>query len=447
VQSRSIRMVGQTVLPHVLILAVRTFGLIGGIGAQLFMARLITDAYGIEQYGYVMLAAGIPALLPFASIGVTAPVINRFALYEPSHHDHSAAETLRAAFRMLTKISVLLVSVSVVLSATSSWGSLLGVPAVHQKGLSGVMVAVIGGVAVSLFGGVGMAVLVGLGNVLETLTYQMLQPVAIIGGVLLLHSLDAPALYFATTVPASQIIIAIVSVWGANRRCKGLIRSALIDGLLHRNRHTKILSQAAPMAVIQTARALGLQSDRLILSHASTATQLGQYSVVAPMYQAGVSVASSLALSLWPVFTRRRGSAEARTFLTATTIIFAVLGVLMALGIVTVGPIVYHTVVGTDPPETAIFAFFGLLLLITSALQPISMFLTDGRGLAFQAGATVISQGANFLVSWILAGTMGASGVVLASVLCMSVLLALPLLGMIFIINNEENLLEDKNIV
>lgn len=423
--------------PHIFILLARAIGLVTGICVQLFMAQKITRLYGIEEYGYVMLAAGIPALLPFASIGVTAPVINDFAVYDEAGSSIRAVETLRAAFRVLTKVSAALILIAILLSLSSAWDLLLGIPSAQHHGLNTVMVLIMVGVSISLYGGVGIAVLVGMGDVLQTLIYQSLQPAVVFVSVLILISSDAPPLYFATTVPASQLVVGIASLWAANRKCNNILIPAMIDGVLHRSKYTKVFGQAAPMAAVQTARAVGLQSDRVVLSHVSSASQLGQYSVVAPMYQAGVSVVSVLALSLWPIFTRRRGQAGVRRFLVGSSSAFAVIGIIMALGLFFAGPIVYSAVAGTPPPGSSIFLLFGILIFVTSTLQPISMYLTTRRGLTLQAGATIVTQAANFILSWHLASSKGASGVVLASVLCMSTLLAVPLLGSIFFIEEE----------
>jgi hypothetical protein len=133
-----------------------------------------------------------------------------------------------------------------------------------------------------------------------------------------------------------------------------------------------------------------------------------------------------MALSLWPWFKNRPVGTVSRSLI-VSTVAFTAMGAGLGLGITTLGPWVYHYVTGQPSPPGTLFVLFALLLAATSALQPVSMYLTDQSGLLVQAFATVLTQSANLALSWALAPSQGASGVVFASMICVAVVLPGPL--------------------
>jgi O-antigen/teichoic acid export membrane protein len=407
----------------------RVLALAGSFASNFFMAGAVVRHYGIEQYGYVMLLGSIPALLPFASMGVTAPIINRFAVDSGNDEAEEALRaTLRAASRVLTRASLTLLAAWVLISTFSFWSRLLGMPQVQEKQIGVVVLLIVTCVCTALFGGMGSAALVGMGRNLEAVRLQSIQPLVVFAGTAALLVCQVAPLYFAILFSLGQATAATFMLRAANRRSDCKFLRTMWEGALHQGPVESIRAEAGPMAVIQMSRAVGLQSDRLVLSHRSDALALGQYSVIAQMYQAALSIVTSLALSLWPSFRARPVNADARSVLVRTSAAFALMGVILGGGLVLLGPWAYHAVTQVNPPSTTVFSIFAALLIATSALQPVSMYLTNRRGLFIQAVATSSVQVVNLALSWWLAAPWGVTGVVLASAVCIGLLLPLPLL-------------------
>jgi len=87
--------------------------------ANLVIARLITDAVGIEQFGVVMLVATLSQLLIFADLGAGAAVATaRARMSDDAANTDRFRRTLLTAVRTMLCSSVLLGLVAVVLWAT-----------------------------------------------------------------------------------------------------------------------------------------------------------------------------------------------------------------------------------------------------------------------------------------------------------------------------------------
>jgi O-antigen/teichoic acid export membrane protein len=68
----------------------------------------------------------------------------------------------------------------------------------------------------------------------------------------------------------------------------------------------KIVDQAWPMTVIMIALPVGIQTDRIILSHVTTSAELAQYNLASQMYTPIFALVSAAGFTLWPRFAASR---------------------------------------------------------------------------------------------------------------------------------------------
>lgn len=406
------------------LLAVRLVGMALSFASSLYLTRVVSTRFGLDQYGYVALLATLPTLLPFAALGVMAPLVNAFSRVDEDGWDLALATT-RAAMYAIVRVGSLLVAGSCMISIMGWWPGLLGIPSLARINL--VTSTIVAMFAASLVGGIGTAGLVGLNRLTQSFACQMVQPLIVLFGVVVVGQLNVAVTTFAALPAIGQAASAWVSI-AALARCTDarLFRELLIGAAKRGPDSPRIGRESAAMTSIQAFRALGQQSDRIVLTHRSGADSLGAYSVAAQFYQASLTLLSSLALGLWPRFANRRRDPDAHRELLFLSLVYSILGAFVGAVLVVVGPHLYRTISGAPSPGLKIFISFALLLTVTTALQPISMYLTDADGLAIQARYTALAQTLNLALSWSLAPSTGAVGVVIASTVCLS-LTVLPL--------------------
>ena len=146
------------------------------------------------------------------------------------------------------------------------------------------------------------------------------------------------------------------------------------------------------------------------------------------LYAPLVGMVASASRSLWPVFARRRVDRPVAPHeLIRLTAIFALVGLVLAVALVTVGPWVAQFVSkGKIEVGTGVFVAFGLLLVAQSSWFPAGMLLTDRDGLRFQAVTHVVMVVINLAVSALLAQRIGAAGPIIGSLVALVVAVWIP---------------------
>jgi O-antigen/teichoic acid export membrane protein len=183
------------------------------------------------------------------------------------------------------------------------------------------------------------------------------------------------------------------------------------------NVHREIRHTALPMMLITVGLPVALQTDRLVLSHVSTRTELSHYAIVAMLYVPAWSIISSAGMSLWPKFAgmgRRTDEERVLSYQRAFRV-FAFAGGAGGVALVALGPIVTRQWAGSDGGRWTLWCAFGILLWVQAAHLPGGMFLTQPSGLRFQAICVTTMCVVNVPVSVALAQPFGAVGPVLAS--------------------------------
>ena len=392
--------------------------------AGLLTARVIVSAIGVSGYGIAALVATLPALLPSADLGVGAAVMSAVAA---GGSKDDVFRVILASVRVLLAIAGVLVVLGLTLATTSMWSVLLGLPSTPSTNWAiGASVALFG---LSLPLAIGARVLLGGGrNHVSVLVYGLSAPI-----VLLLclagRALDAGLWLYAAAPALASLGTGLVGCRQAMRRTAVDLGGAFRQAFHLQVKSAPIRHIAGPMAVISACLPLAYQSDRLVLSHVSTVTELAIYSAGAALFAPLLSVISSGGQSLWPIFVRARlrSAASIRRPFVVGTMAFSALGLALAVALVVVGPALGTWMLrsGAAVP-VSLMVSFGLLLVVHASYYPSGMLLTDAGGLRLQAKTSVAMLVVNLPLSLVLAGRLGAPGPALGSAISIAACMWVP---------------------
>ena len=382
--------------------------------AALFVAHIEITALGASAFGVLTLLLAVTLLLPFADLGVGAAVTNAVAASEGSRERE---RLIAASLRLLALVSVVVVALGAVLSATSLWNGITGVTGHEVPSLDRDMLLVMVLFGLGLPLGLGGRILLGLDRYPLFLLVQGSIPfvtLAIVywfqGSRVMTPFLLAP---FIAQDLASLVALA-AGLYHLRLRTPRLWALVRASGA---HAHREIRRTALPMMLITIGLPVALQTDRLVLSHVATRSDLSRYAIVSMLYVPAWSIISSAGMSLWPRFAGMRSHSEPERALEYRRVfrIFLLFGGAGGLALVALGPIVTKQWAGSSGGSLTLWCTFGFLLLVQATHLPGAMFLTQPAGLRFQAYCVTAMCAVNVPLSVGLAKAWGAAGPVMAS--------------------------------
>lgn len=119
VGARHWRGVGNAALIKVVVM-----GITGVLG--LITSRVILQNFGIAAYAQYGLIASLPALLPFADLGLAAVVINAVAEAEDPRKDAVMRRSITSALRVLVVSGAIIAIAALVITLLDLWPAILG---------------------------------------------------------------------------------------------------------------------------------------------------------------------------------------------------------------------------------------------------------------------------------------------------------------------------------
>ncbi|MGU3501259.1 oligosaccharide flippase family protein [Mycobacterium sp. C31M] len=386
---------------------------------NLAIARIVTQAVGIEQFGVVMLVATLCQLLMFADLGTGAAVASSRAQLDETGSAEVYRGTVLAAIRVTMWSSVILGGGAGLIGLIGAWPGLLGISQEHlASSLNISAVLALSAFAVALPFSVGEAILRGSGRIPESVVLLGISPPAALLLTLLFRELNAPALAYSLVLPLGALIAAIACAaraWSVDR-----VAVAGLLGKVLRPRAfpgVPIAATAVPMFIVMIGLPIALQSDRVVIAHRLGAAELSNYSYAAQLYIPLWSIASTAALALWPRFAKvNTDPVDARRGWLAGVAILSGLGVAMAVCFVLfAGFLIGWMSDGQATPTWSLLISFALLLFVQAAHVTTGIFLITPEQLRFQAICVTALVVTNLPLSWFMAPHFGAAGPVYAS--------------------------------
>ncbi len=382
------------------------------------VTRLIIENYGEASYAQYMLLVGIVSLIPFADLGISAAIMNAVAEAKDPRSDDNLRTTLITSMRILAGSATTLIIVAAVLTLTGAWPAILG------DGLDGGTGQLAAGLCITAF---ALAMLVGFGQrILIGLHLNFLS--ILIGGLqtplVLLVLLGAIATgidigpYVAVISYISLILTGGLMLFLANRRVRPVLGEAFRGAWrVFSVRGGRVFDTAWPMLVQMVALPLAMQSNRLILSHTSGVTELATYSLASQMFNPIFSVSVAASMALWPIFARARRAGTSDVSPQRLAFVFTGFS-LIAVTVMSLasGLLAQLASGGRIELPLALVLAFAVLMVLQAAKSPLGMYMTDARGLRFQAYMALGMLPVNVGLSIWLAFVWGAVGPVIGSI-------------------------------
>jgi hypothetical protein len=396
------------------------------VAATALVTFLTIRTIGVEAYATVGLLVGLQGLFGFLNLGTSAAVSN------------AAGESLALGIEHLIRVSVTAARLTLlaggVLVPLSGFVALLGWwPHILGRGdpkllTLGALVAI---VAVALLQPLsqGGSILMATGRTVLA-TWLNVAPslvaLVLVLGATLRHS--SPILFVVFPYLA-QVVVAMVGCIIAGRKVGFSLRT-FMGLVIHRGfRGARIKYEARPALVMWVLLPLAYQTDRLLISHLSSSSQLASYNLAAQSFAALFSIVAVGSASLWGHYAKARVTASlpgVRAF-SRLSLGFAGLGAILGIGYVIATPLAASLLSDGKVTVSALtLVSFGALLIVQSFHQPSAMLQTDRSGLWFNAGAVMAMTVLNLGLGMILTRPLGAAGPVLASVVALTFGLALP---------------------
>jgi len=384
----------------------------------IFVTRLIIDNYGQASYAQYMLLVGIAALIPFADLGISASIMNSVAAAEHPDSDSHVRGTLVTCMRILAGSATVLISVSIILTVSGSWEAILGDGLMEGSGNLAAGLCLIT-LALAMLVGFGQRILIGLGLNFISILVGGLQTPIVLTTLLLAVTFDVDlGPYVAVVSYGALIVTGAISLSLANRRIRPIIgeafRAAWRPWAI---RGERVFDTAWPMLIQMIALPLAMQSNRLILSHVAGVDELATYSLASQMYNPIFSVSIAASMALWPVFARARSRGESDVSARKLSLMFGALTLVAVTGITLVSGILADFASGgTIVLPLGLLLAFSILMIAQAMKSPLGMFMTDAKGLRFQAYMVVLMLPVNVGLSIVLAASLGAVGPVIGSI-------------------------------
>jgi O-antigen/teichoic acid export membrane protein/capsular polysaccharide biosynthesis protein len=397
---------------------------------SLVIARLVTKAVGIDEFGVVMLVATLCQLLMFADLGTGAAVASSRAQLDQSKNADTFRGTVLTAVRTTLFSSVLIGFGAALLGVVGAWPYLLGI---QQSNLASSLnisaVLALSVFAVALPFSVGEAILRGSGRLHEAVLLQGIAPPAALLLTIVFRQIGVPALAYALVLPIGALIAAICCATRAWTVDQAAVRG-LLGKLLRprRFRGAPIAATAVPMFIVMIGLPIALNSDRVVIAHRLDAANLSNYSYASQLYLPLWSIASTAAVALWPRFARQQSDrAEVRRGWLAGVAMLTGLGLVMAVCFLLFSKFLIGWMSASQaaPPRSLLIAF-SVLLFVQAAHVGTGIFLIAPEMLRFQAVCVVALVLTNLPLSWILAPRLGVAGPVYASAITVFVCQLVP---------------------
>ncbi|WP_196073078.1 lipopolysaccharide biosynthesis protein [Nakamurella alba] len=378
--------------------------------------RLIIDHFGTGAFAQYGLLVAIGNLLPFADLGISAAVMNVVGASKDPRRDPKVHAMLVSTIRILIGSFAVLMGLAVAITALGLWGDILG------EGLdpaTGPLAAALclAAIAVSLLFGFSQRILAGVGKNHVSIGLLGLQTPMVLAVLLIVINTDSPIGPYIAVVPyLATLLIQLMTTGVAAKLINPTLKRAVRDVPRIRTvRGGKVFDVAWPMMIQMVALPFAMQTDRLMLSHFSTTDQLAEYNLASQMFTPVWQVVSAAGFALWPIFAKQRSDGQKGSPL-PISLGFGGAAAVVTLVIAGASPWLADLASGGEISVSLLLVVVFSVFMVFQALKyPLGMYLTDAKGLRFQAYMILLMAPVNILLSYWLTGPLGAAGPVIGS--------------------------------
>jgi O-antigen/teichoic acid export membrane protein len=374
---------------------------------------IIVRETGAEVFGLVALIATLTLLFPFADLGINATVMNASSQLQGPDGDPHAADVIRRGYHVLFGVAGALIVLALCVMAFDGWAIFTGFSSGPADRWAITVAACLFGLTIPA--GVGLWILGGLNQLPLATLVMMSCPGFALAMTVLLYLLDANGIWYATSSLAGLLIGQLVGTVLA-LRLSGLGWSAFTKVTQNRG-GGRLLAGSLWLFLVGVGTPIGLQSGRAVLAHLSTPVELAQYALMAQLYGVVWSALSTAGYGFWPIFVRRRGATETTVRMWwQLTAVFAGIALVATAGFAALGPWTAKLLSSSQIDVSTLLATaFGILLIGQAMHMPASVLLTKPHEARWQALWTLTMAAVSVALAFVVAGPLGAVGVVFAS--------------------------------
>lgn len=380
----------------------------------LVTSRVILQHYGVEAYAQYGLLASLPALIPFADLGIAAVLINAAAEADDARRDERLRRTITSALRVLLVAGAIIAGLGLALSALDLWPAVLGPGLLDGGGwVAGACLAILG---LSLPLGIGARLLVGLGRTSAQIATQALTAPIILGLVAVSVLVSAPAgEHLAIFAYLAALVVAATTLGMAARAISPQLGRAVRDVPRVRTAPgVRVIDVAAPMLVQMLALPVAMQTARILVSHLSGPTELADYHLGSQLFGIALQTIAAAGIALWPLYARARAADRVDSPF-AATLWFLGGGLVLGGAVAVLSPWLVDLIsAGALELDPLLVVAFVVFIAVQAAKYPVGMYMTDARGLRFQVLPTIAMIPIALGLSLWLIPSLGAAGSVLA---------------------------------
>lgn len=390
--------------------------------ATLLASRLIIENYGILAFNSFALILSLINLIPLNNLGVGAAITA--ALAEGGAGSTRAERTVLTASRVLAVSSAATAVLALLLSALGLWRPLLGESSGPELWVGVALVVY----ALTFLPGLGQSMLLGVHrNHVTILVQTFFNPLnALLVGIIVLTGADDGVLVL---VPCVSLLLVNLVTAGLAARATRISWRRIARRLARPRRFpgASIRSMSGPVLVLTLSTPIALQSDRIVLSHVSTADAVAQYSVALQIFGPALVLVAASAQPLWPIWAQARAAGRRGPSVVRIAVLFAGAGIAVGAVLALLSGPVARLVAGSQVQISPLLALAGALGVLTAALsQPIAMSLMYPAGLKVVVWCTLLALPLNIGLSIVLGHHLGAPGPLFASCIAGVLVQALP---------------------
>lgn len=392
----------------------------------IFTGRLILQNFGTDAYAQYGLLSTLPALLPFADLGIAAVVLNAVAGSSNPREDAYMRSTIVTAIRILFVSGFVILTLAGLITLAGWWPLLLGEGLLPGGGLAAFICMAIFGLSLPL--AVGQRILVGLGRTRSQVAAQSVVAPFMLVSVAALVYLSAPAgPYLSVLSFVGMALVSLICLLIAFRAVSPQLGQALRElPHLRSSPSVPVLSLAWPMLVQMIALPIAMQTDRVLISHLTSGTELAEYNLAAQLFGMALQTIAAAGVALWPIFARARVTGHVQSPL-VPTIWFMVGGVLVALALGALSPFLADFMSdGQLQLDGWLIGGFIVFVALQAAKYPAGMYMTDHRGLKFQVAPILLMIPISLVLSWVLIQAIGPGGAIIGSAIAVVLCQVIP---------------------
>lgn len=389
----------------------RVFSFLPTAVASLLVSRLIIAHYGIPAFDGFTLAESLIVLLPLGDLGVGSAITAAFASSDPAGPE--AEGVVLTATRIMALSALVVTALALLMTAMGAWPAVIGTASYGGAffGLGMIFFAA------GFVPGLGQAMLLGVHrNHLTVLVQTLIMPF-VLGAVALLILTNGDGRWIVV-FPAAALAATNLVLGGLATRITRFSWRSVVRKIPRRARYPgrRIRGIAGPRLVLSLAVPLAVASDRVVLSHVSTAQQVAKYGVCLQIFAPVAALLGAAAQPLWPIYVAAKATGSAAPRVSRAVLLFGGGGVVICGALLplcgTLG-----NIIGDGKVD------LGLLLPVSAALMtvgfavgyPVAMVLTTPKQLRFLAKTYTSFVPLNLVASIFLGRALGAPGPMLAS--------------------------------